>query len=52
MTVQTLTLKPAAVEIMRSKAKIKVGLTWPLTGALKADGTRMWFLAPTRVMAR
>jgi len=64
MTVQTLQLKPAAAEIMRSKAKIKVvfsgrrfgktrmGLTWLLTGALQTAGTRMWFLAPTRVMAK
>ena len=49
---------------MRSKAKIKVvfsgrrfgktrmGLTWLLTGALQTAGTRMWFLAPTRVMAK
>ena len=64
MTVQTLTLKPAAAEIMRSPATVKVvfsgrrfgktriGLTWLLAGALQTAGRRMWFLAPSRKMAK
>ena len=64
MTVQTLELKSAAAEILRSPAKVKVvnsgrrfgktrmALTWLLEGALETPGTRMWFLAPTRLQAK
>ena len=64
MTVATLELKPAAAEILRSPAKVKVvnsgrrfgktrmALTWLLEGALLTPGSRMWFLAPTRVQAK
>ena len=64
MTVQTLELKPAAAEILRSPAKVKVvnsgrrfgktrmALVWLLEGALETPGTQMWFLAPTRLQAK
>ena len=64
MTVATLELKPAAAEILRSPAKVKVvnsgrrfgktrmALTWLLEGALLTPMSRMWFLAPTRVQAK
>ena len=64
MTVQKLELKPAAAEILRSPAKVKVvnsgrrfgktrmALTWLLEGALLTPGSRMWFLAPSRLQAK